>query len=172
MAQVEPHSEEPDDVDEQNPPLSEGQGKEFVRIAFLSPGKHCELHLGPEMGEMESEDAEHDDAENQHILCCPGVCCGDTLAFIAAETSACLDVEGGDVDAVGNVDNETERKDRNHHGDNWQSHELTTFLEKSVCGPEAAGESVDYRKEVDCAVEKQEDDEECSAYCLDQLSAD
>ena len=60
--------DEPDDVESNNPPLTEGPLKQHVWILCLSACELLELHVGPEMCEMESDEAEHDDAEPNHVL--------------------------------------------------------------------------------------------------------
>ena len=73
MAEVQPYSGEPDQVDDEHPPFAEGRAKQGVRIVFeVSDAEHLrELHLGPEVGKMEEQQAEDHDTKDEHVLCRP-----------------------------------------------------------------------------------------------------
>ena len=69
MAEVEPYCAEPCDVDDQYPDASEGLLEKHVRVLSLASAEFEELHLGPEVCEVEEQDTENDDSEYEHVLC-------------------------------------------------------------------------------------------------------
>ena len=94
MSDVQTHGNEPDDVEDHDPPLAEGDVQQEVGIVLIiADSEHLgKLHLGPEMGEMESDEAEDDDAEDQHVLGRPGVGSGLAGHLVALPTTACFQV--------------------------------------------------------------------------------
>ena len=67
VGEVEPDGSEPDKVQNRDPPSSEGGVKKIVRIGLLKPGEVLELHVCPEMGEVERDESEDDDSEDNHV---------------------------------------------------------------------------------------------------------
>ena len=67
MVEVEPDGYEPNDVEGEDPPVTEGVEKQQVRIFSLTAGELLELHLGPEMGQVESQETEDDQTQDEHV---------------------------------------------------------------------------------------------------------
>ena len=184
VTEVEPQENEPDYVEEANPPGAERGVQEEIGIVLKdADAEHLgELHLGPEVAQMVAYEAEDDDAEDEHVLCGPGVCCGLAGHFVALEASAGLHVPEGKPASVCDVDEETEGEDGDHDADEGGGHEVATQLEETVsCGEKLvvrgddtvlAGEGVDDGEEINRGVEKEEDDKESAADALDELPAD
>ena len=68
MCEVEAESYEPYDVDENHPPVLECLVEEKIRISSVLAHELLELHVSPEMVEVESHKSEDDDSENEHVL--------------------------------------------------------------------------------------------------------
>ena len=68
MGEVEEYCDEPDDVDDQYPDVAECGSEELVRIFSMVSHEFLELHVSPEMREVEEENAENHDAEHEHVL--------------------------------------------------------------------------------------------------------
>ena len=172
VAQVEPDGHEPEDVDHQDPPSSKRGGQQVIRIGGDAAGEFLQLHLGPEMGQMEEQDTEDNDTQDEHVRRGPGVGLGLAGDFITLVTAAGLDVVPGQVDAITDMHDETQCKDRHHDGHDREGHEIAAFLEETVECAELAGEGIYDGEEVDRTVEEQENDQECSAHRLDELPTD
>lgn len=71
VCEVEPECPEPDYVDDNIVPLSECQGKEFVWIFRFGSCPFLELHVCPEVSEVECKYSENDDSEHNHVAGCP-----------------------------------------------------------------------------------------------------
>ena len=184
VREVEPDGDEPHDVESEDVPLAEYGGQEDIRVILIS--SHAEhlrqLHLSPEMAEMESDEAENDNAENRHILGRPGIRSGLACDLIALVASASLVVLKRQPDAIGDVDDETERKNRNHNGYHGSGHEVAAYLEQTVAGREKdvivgahtefASAGIHYREKVNGSVEQEEDHKESTADALDEFPAD
>ena len=114
--EVEPDGGEPDEVDHEHPPLAEYGSEEEVRIILESADvqEFWHLHLGPEVEEMEEDGTQDDDSEHEHIACRPGI--GSRLAcnLIALHTTTGANVLEGQPAAVGDVDEESQSKHRDH----------------------------------------------------------
>ena len=182
--EVKPDRPEPDDVEDEDPPMSESDVQQEVGIVLIvADAEHLgQLHLGPEMGEVEADEAENDDTEYEHILGGPGI--GGCLAghFVTLHSAAGLDVLVRKPAAVDDVDEETEGKDGNHDGDESRAHEVASELEQAVtCREELviigrnailSGEGVDDREEIDGTVQQKEDNKESTTDALDEFLSD
>ena len=90
VGQVHPQSHEPHDVQDGHPPCTECRQQQAVGIGELVVGHTLELlqlHVSPEMGQVESQNTQNDDTEHQHVLGCPVVglaLVGYCVAVIAA----------------------------------------------------------------------------------------
>ena len=181
---VKAHSDEPYDVEDDNPPFSEGDiQKEIGIVLIIAHSEHLgKLHLGPEMGEMEGDEAEDDDTEDQHVLGGPGIGAGLAGHPIALPASAGLHILPGEPASIDDMDDEAEGEDRNHDGDEAGAHEVTAELEETItCGKELLvggagavfpGEGVDDREEVDGPVKQKENDKESTRDALDEFLSD
>ena len=134
VGEMQENRAEPDDVDCENPPAGEGLFKKHVRVFSLSSGELHQLHVSPEMGEMEEDDPEDDDAQHEHILRRPRVSSGAACHLVTLHTSASLVIEVGKVDAVDDVDKDSEGQDRDHDRDDGGGHEVTSCREDSIAG--------------------------------------
>ena len=141
-----------------------------------------QLHLGPEMSEMEADKADDDDAEHKHVACGPGICGGVAGHLIAFHSATCYHVLDRKPAAVEDVDGEAEGEDGHHDGDHGSAHEVAAELEESVTcaeklvvsgsNTELAGECVYDREEIDSGVKKEEYDKKCSGHGLDEFLSD
>ena len=55
------------------PDVAECGSEELVRIFSMVSHEFLELHVSPEMREVEEENAENHDTEHEHVACGPGV---------------------------------------------------------------------------------------------------
>ena len=172
VCKVEPESPEPDDVDDYYIPVSEGRFKEHVWIGSFSSCPFLELHVSPEMCEVECKDAEDDDTEDDHVLGCPGICPGLAGNCIAVVSSAGLQVAESKDEGIDDVDDETEGKYRHHYCHYRKSHEIASECEQSVRISEMSCHRVNYRKEIDREMKEEENDKKKSAYAHYELLAD
>ena len=94
VSEVQAYRGEPDEVEDEDPPFAESDVEQKVGIVLeIAYAEHLgELHLGPEMGQVEADEAEDDDAEDEHVLGRPGI--GISLAgnLVTLPTATCLDV--------------------------------------------------------------------------------
>ena len=129
-----------------------------------------------------SQQAQDDDAEDEHVLRGPAVVLrlgGHLVALDAAPLGVILD---GEPDAEADVEDEAEGQDRDHDVDERGAHEVAADLEPAIAGGEAdriSGhlaevpvQGVDHGEEVNGAVQEQEDHEESAGDALDELLAD
>ena len=182
--EVEPDGDEPNDIEDEDPPFAErGIQQEIGVVLIIAHTEHLgKLHLGPEMGEVEADETEDDNAEDEHILGGPGISFGLAGHFIALPASAGFHILPRQPAAIDDMDQETEREDRDHDGDESGAHEVAAELEQAVsCGEELlvsshdavlAGERVDDREEVDSTVQQKEDDKESTTDALDEFLSD
>ena len=70
------------------------------------------------------------------------------------------------------MNEETEGEHGDHDVYYRERHEVATLLEQTIHCSEFASERVNHREEVDSSVKQQEDDEESTAYRLNQLLSD
>ena len=68
VAEVKTESYEPYDVDNYHPPVLECLVKKEVRILSVLTHEFLELHVSPEMVEVESHETENYDTEKKHVL--------------------------------------------------------------------------------------------------------
>ncbi len=68
VAEVESESYEPYDVDSHHPPALECEVEEYIWIFSVLTHELLELHVSPEMVEVESHETENDNSENKHVL--------------------------------------------------------------------------------------------------------
>ena len=184
VGDVQADCHEPDDVEEDDPPFSEGDVQEEVRIVLIiADAEHLgQLHLGPEVGEMEEDESDDDDAEDEHVLGGPGVGSGLAGHLVALPAAAGLEILPGQPASVSDVDEEAEGEDGNHDGDETGAHEVAAEFEKTVTrgekflvgctGTVFTGEGVDYREEVDGPVKQKENDKESTRDALDEFLSD
>jgi len=184
VGDVQAHCNEPDDVEEDDPPPAESDVQKEVGIVLIvADTEHLgQLHLGPEMGEVEADESDDDDAEDEHVLGRPGVGSGLAGHFVALPATTCFQVLPGEPASVDDVDDEAQRKDGDHYGDEAGAHEVATELEEAVaCGEELvviggnavlAREGVDDREEVDGPVKQKENDKESTSDALDEFLSD
>ena len=118
VSKVEPESSEPYKVNHYIVPVSESCCKEKVRILCMCTHKFFELHVCPEMGKVESKDAENDYTEYNHVLRCPRISFCLACYSIAVVSSASFKVAASKYESVDDVDNETKCKNRNHYSHN------------------------------------------------------
>ena len=182
--EMKPYCTEPDEVQDEDPPLAEGCVQQKVRIVLESADtEHLgKLHLGPEMGEVEADESEDDKTEDQHVLGRPGVSVGLAGHFIALPAATGLDILPRQPATIDDMDEEAKGKDRDHDVDESRAHKIAAKLEKTVsCGEELviigyntilAGEGVDDREEVDGTVQQKEDDKESTTDALDEFLSD
>ena len=182
--EVKPHGGEPDEIEDKDPPLAERCVQEKVRVVLevADPEHLGKLHLGPEMGEMEADEAEDHDTEDEHVLGGPGVSGGLAGHFVTLPAAAGLDVLPGKPASVDDVDEEAQRKDGNHDVDESRAHEIASELEQSVTCREQlvvichdtvlAGKGIDDREKVDGTVQQKEDDKESTTDALDEFLSD
>ena len=94
MGKMEPQGSEPDYVKHYHPPVSESGGEKEIRVGSFLSHEFLELHLVPEMGQMEGDETEHDDSEHQHVLGCPafspGLACLSALCAVLGSPTLCL----------------------------------------------------------------------------------
>jgi len=184
MGDVQADCHEPDDVEEDDPPFAEGDVQQEVGIVLIiAHAEHLgQLHLGPEVGEMEADESDDDDAEDEHVLGGPGVGSGLAGHFVALPATACFQILPGQPASVDDVDEEAEGEDGDHDGDEAGAHEVAAELEQAVtCGEELLvggagavfpGEGVDDREEVDGPVKQKENDKESTRDALDEFLSD
>ena len=111
---MEPDGDEADDVDDGSPDEAEGFLKEerasSRRNHPFSAGDFGELHLGPELDEMDYEESQDDDAENEHVLRRPL----DSLRLAhhgITVGTACTTVLHGEHDRIEDVDEDEHCQD-------------------------------------------------------------
>ena len=68
VAKVKAESYEPSDVENYNPKALECLVKKEVRVFSVLAHELLELHLSPEVVEVESDEAENYDSEKKHVL--------------------------------------------------------------------------------------------------------
>ena len=184
VGQVQADRHEPDDVEDEDPPLAEGDVQQEIGIVLeIADAEHLgQLHLGPEMGQVEADETDDDDTEDEHVLGRPGI--GRSLArhFIALPAAAGLEVLPGEPAAVDDVDEEAESEDRDHDGNESGAHEVAAELEQAVTRGEEflvshrsavlARERVDDGEEVDGSVKQKENDKESTSDALDEFLSD
>ena len=181
---VHPEGREPDQVDDNDPPAAEGNLQQQIGIILeVAYAEHLrQLHLGPEMGQVEGDQAQDHDAQHEHVLGRPGIRRGLAGHVIALPAAACADILPGQPEAVQDVDGESQRQDRDHDGDDRRGHEVAAQLEQAVAlaekrlvrsgGSPLPGEGVDYGEEIDRGVDEHEQDQERTAHRLDEFLAD
>ena len=182
--EVEPDGGEPNEIEDEDPPFAERCVKQQIRIVLeIANAEHLgELHLGPEMGQVEADETEDDDAENQHILGGPGVRFGLAGHFVALPAATRFHILPGKPASVEDVDDETEGEDGHHNVDECRTHKVASEFEEAVSGGEEfviigddailSGEGVDDREEVDGTVQQKEDDKESTTDALDEFLSD
>ena len=132
MVEVQPDGNEPYDVKGYYPPVAEGCKEKIVRILRFPAHEFLQLHLCPEVGEVEGNETKDDDSEDCHVLGAPAVvlCLGGNL--ITLEAAALHHVLIAEPDAVEDMDGKTQGQDGNHDGDDGGGHEVAAKLEPAV----------------------------------------
>ena len=103
VVEVEPDGDEPHHVDGKDPPVTEGIEQQQIRILSLAAHEFAELHLGPEVGEMEGDQAQDDNAQDGHVLGGPGIVLrlgSDLITLHAATFFEVLVAEPASIDDV------------------------------------------------------------------------
>jgi len=100
VLQVEEQGDEPYDITGQNPRIAEGGNEEIIRILCLCTHEFLQLHLGPEVGEVETEQTQDDDAQDGHVLGAPAVVLGFGGNLIALETTTLLYILVAEPDTI------------------------------------------------------------------------
>ena len=184
MHEVQAHSSEPDEIEDEDPPFAEGDVQQEVGIVLeIAHSEHLgQLHLGPEMGEVEADEAEDDDTEDEHVLGGPGVSIGLAGYLVALPTATGLHVLPRKPASINDMDKESEGEDRNHDVDERSAHEIAAELEQAVSGRKElvivgddailSGEGINDREEVDGTVQQKEDDKESTTDALDEFLSD
>ena len=184
VLQMQEQGDEPHDVQGYDPPFAEGGHEQGVGIVLIvADAEHLgKLHLGPEMGEMESQQAQDQDTEDGHILGTPAVVLGLGSHLIAFDAATADVVVYREPDAIGDMDDEAQGQDGNHDADETGGHEVAAQFEQTVTGrektviggdgAELSVEGINDREEIDGSMEQQEDNEESTGDALDELLAD
>ena len=177
VAEMEPKCHKPDEVDQRHPPSSESGGQKEIRILGFGTHEFTQLHLRPEVGEVEKQDSQDDDSQDEHILGGPRVHSSPAAGPVPLVAAARPDIVPGQVAAVEDVDEETHGQNRHQDRDHRGGHEVAAELEQSVSGgkqllirgdhPEFPREGVDDRKQIDRYMKQQEDHKKCPADRLD-----
>ena len=160
--QVEPQDHEPCRIKDHHPPVLESGSEQQIRVFGFTAGEVLELHLSPEVGEVETEEAEDQQAEDHHILGSPGIGGGLAGYFVTLDTATGLIVPYGKIYAVTDVDYKSESKDGDHNVHNWEGHEVAAKLEPAFFCAENAGYGVTHGEAVDGGVKQEEHEEERS----------
>ena len=71
MAEVKTEGYKPYDVDCYYPPVLECEVEENIRVFSVLTHELLELHVSPEVVEVESYETENNDSEKEHVLRCP-----------------------------------------------------------------------------------------------------
>ena len=155
----------------------ECQEQKQVRVLLFPSYKILELHLRPEVGEVEKQDSQDNDSQDEHILGGPGIHGSPAAGPVPFVAAARPDIVPGQVAAVEDVDKETQGQNRHQDRDHRGGHEVAAELEQSVSGgkqllirgdhPKFLCESVDDRKQIDRYMKQQEDYKKCPADRLD-----
>ena len=143
VAEVKTEGYEPYDVDNYHPPVLECCVEEEVRILCVLTHELLELHLSPEVVQVECDETENDNSENKHILCCPRTSLSLVCNCITLSTTS-LVVTVRKNECVSDVHDETERKYRDHDSYDRKCHEVASCLEETVSAAVGALECVDY----------------------------
>ena len=134
VGEVEPYGREPYEVEREAPPVAEVAVEEDIRVILVVADSEQlgKLHMGPELGEVEGDEAYDDKSEYEHVAGGPGV--GRSLAgdLVALDAAAGDDVLEGKPASVEDMDREAERKDGNHDADYGSAHKVTPEFEESV----------------------------------------
>ena len=116
VVEVEPESHEPNDVeqavDDARPTVGEEGFDDSAAVLWVEDGgvnacQFGELHLEPEVVEVQQQEADNDDTQHEHVLRLPVhafLTCLDGVAVIAA----CAVVEDGEVERVAEVHEHTQ----------------------------------------------------------------
>ena len=71
VSQVEPQSSKPYQVDDGYKQVSKGTVHQEVRIHLVFSLEVEELHVSPEVGQVETKNSENDDTQNEHVFGSP-----------------------------------------------------------------------------------------------------
>ena len=130
VAEVKTESYEPNYVDNYHPPVLECLIEKCVRILCMMTLEFLELHVRPEVVEVDCNEAENYNAENEHVLRCPLCLC--LVCYSVTLSTASLVVSVRKDEGISDVYDEACCKYRNHDGDDRKRHEVAACLEKSV----------------------------------------
>ena len=169
VAKVKAKSYEPNDVENDYPPVLECCLKKLVRILSVLAHELLKLHVCPEVVEVECDKTKNYDTKNEHVLRSPRLSFTLATTSVTVKTTASLDVTSSKNTCVNDVYDETECKYRNHDCYNRKCHEVATCLEKTVSCSVSSLECINHRKEVDSHVKEKEHDKEQAAYTHDKL---
>ena len=130
VAEVKTESYEPYDVDNYHPPVLECLVEKEIRILSVLDHELLELHVSPEVVEVECHEAENDNTEKKHVLRSPLCLC--LVSYSITLSTACLIVSVREDEGIDDVNDETSCKNRNHDGYDRKRHEFATCCEKAV----------------------------------------
>ena len=182
VLEVQKQGNEPNDIANHHPDVLEGGQQQIVGMLRLCAHEFLQLHLGPEMGEMEAQQTQDEDTQDGHVLGAPAIVLGLGGNLIALDAAAAGIVLDGKPDTVADMEDESQSQDGNHDGDDRGSHEVAAQLEPAVSVGEGEAVSrylaevpvqgIDHGEKVNGAMQKQEDYKESAGYALDELLAD
>ena len=172
MCEVETESSEPKNVKNYHPTVLECLVEEEVWVLSMVTLELLELHVSPEVVEVECDETEYYDSENEHILRSPRLCLTLAAASITLVTATSFEVACCKDKCVNNVYEEASCKNWNHDCHDWKCHEIAACLEKTLSCTICALECVNNREKVDCHVKEKEHDKEKAAYTHDKLLYD
>ena len=169
VAEVKAEGYEPHDVEGYHPPVLECLVEEEIWVLCVMSLELLELHVCPEVVEVECHESENYDSEEKHVLRCPRLSLALAAAFITLYAAACLDIARCEDESVDDVEEETCCEYRNHDGYDRKCHEVTTCLEETLCCSVSSLACVNHREEIDRHMQKEEHNEEKAAYTHDKL---
>lgn len=106
--------DEPGDIENRDHWIRKSSDDELIRIFSLSSQESLELHVLPEVHEVEEKEKEDDDAEYEHVLGSPGGrlrLAGNGVLDIGRTRGPVLELN---VDREEDVDDKPQRQDGNH----------------------------------------------------------
>ena len=182
VLQVQEQGDESDDVAAHDHGAAEGGEEQEIGILGLCTHEFLQLHLGPEVGEVEAQETQDEDAQDGHVLGAPAVVLGLGGYLVALKAATIFNVLIAEPDTPYDVEEEAQGQDGYHNCDNRGGHEVAAQLEPTVSVSVGEGigsnfaevpvHGIDDGEEINGAVEEQEDDEESAGDALDELLAD
>ncbi len=112
VGDVEPQSHKPDEIDHAHPGLAEGCLQGYIAAVGLMAHNLGQLHLGPELEQVQHQEAQHYDTQHEHVLRSPLHALG-TLGDSISVVATGLAVLQGEDKSVDDVNGKTCRQ---HNG--------------------------------------------------------